>query len=129
MAVLTNGTNTIEIGSTTWRSLINDNFTKLDRLLNRLVSRSRTSATTANATDGLIVADASGGAFNVTLPASSSITDGHTVRVRVIDATNPVTILRAGSDIIDDGQTNIVLSSLGGVTLIWSAAASRWVSF
>jgi hypothetical protein len=49
--------------------------------------------------------------------------------VRVIDASNNVTIQRAGSDIIDDGQTSIVLSSLSGVTLIWSAAASRWVSF
>ncbi len=129
MAVLPNGSNTIEIGSTTWRALINDNFTKLDRLLNRLVSRLRTTGTSVAVTDGLIVADASGGPFNVTLPASSSIADGHTVRVRVIDASNAVTIQRAGSDIIDDGQTSIVLSSLGGVTLIWSAAASRWVSF
>jgi hypothetical protein len=129
MAVLTNGTNTIEIGSTTWRSLINDNFTKLDRLLNRLVSRFRTSSTTIVVTEALLVADANSGAIVLTLPDSSTILDGHTVRVRVVDATNTVTIQRAGSDTIDDAQTSIVLSTLGGVTLIWSAAASRWVSF
>jgi hypothetical protein len=129
MAVLTNGSNTVEIGATTWRALINDNFTRTDRVLNQLLTRAVSTTGAIAATDGTVVANAGSGAIVLTLPASGAVQDGHTVRVRVIDATNTVTVQRAGSDIIDDAQTSIVLSTLGGVTLQWSTAASRWVSF
>ncbi len=61
--------------------------------------------------------DPSGGSFQVTLPSSAGLQDCHKVVIGKIDSgANTVTVARGGSDEIE-GNTTLVLSYRGSVTL------------
>ena len=57
----------------------------------------------------LIVVDASDAPINVTLPSVSSSTLGESVDIAVIDATNDVTVLTAGSETVL-GDTSVIMT-------------------
>jgi hypothetical protein len=79
-----------------------------------------TVATTARLGD-YILADTSGGAFGVTLPAADTI---GTVYVKLHGGTS-VTISPAGTDTIDDAA-NLTLSTTGEIVALVSDGTSQW---
>lgn len=76
--------------------------------------RVMTATGTIAATDGAIVADAAGGNITVTLPAA---VDGKMVPIVAIDATNIVTVSRAGTDTIQGGLTSFGMPVASVTTL------------
>lgn len=86
----------------------------------------KSGAYTLTSGDGLVVADASGGAFTVTLPTAVGIT-GTVYRVKKIDATaNAVTIDGAGAETIDGGATATISTQYEAITVI-SDGTEWWV--
>jgi hypothetical protein len=69
-----------------------------------------TSAYTVAANVDTVYVDASGGAATVTLPALTG-NIGRKITIRALDATNTITIARAGSDTIANALTSVTLSS------------------
>ena len=87
--------------------------------------RSVTTTATAAATDGLIQADATAGAFAVTLPAASGT--GAVLTIKKIDSSaNAVTITAAGSDKIDGAATAALSTQYKSFTIV-DAAAAVWL--
>jgi hypothetical protein len=84
----------------------------------------RTSAYTAVAGD-IVLANANGGAFTVTLPASP--TTGCVVVVKKVDSsTNRVTI--ASTDLIDGSSSKVIYSQWGWITMVWSGTTWEIIS-
>lgn len=76
---------------------------------------------------GFNTADATGGAFAVTLPAASAAA-GKTLEVKKIDSSaNAVTVTRAGSDTIDGATTYALSAQYQSVTLVSDGSASWYV--
>lgn len=79
--------------------------------------RPLTAAYTLVRTDGTAIADASGGAFAVTLPLAAEV-PGQTYRVKKTDASaNAVTVTRAGTDLIDGAATYVLAIQYQSVTI------------
>ena len=97
-----------------WGGYLNDNFDAIDDLIYngvRILSSSKTGAYTLQATDNnlIILADATTGSFNITLPSAVTVGDGWHVIVKKIDASaNTVTLLGT-----IDGGLNYVLDTQG----------------
>jgi hypothetical protein len=86
----------------------------------------KTGAYTMTSADGLVVADASGGAFTVTLPTAVGLA-GRVYRVKKIDSSsNAVTIDGAGSETIDDATTATIATQYEAITVI-SDGTEWWV--
>ena len=87
--------------------------------------RTITSAYTMLDTDRNILADATGGAFAITLPAASDA-EPHIFRIKKIDAVANVTIQRAGVDTFEGGGTNVVLGTQWHILSLISDRVSMW---
>lgn len=91
-------------------------------------ARTVTGAGTMNAADGVILADASAGAFTITaLDAGQMI--NKTVMVKKTDSSvNKVFIVRAGSDTIE-GAATVTLAAQYDNVVLYSSGASTWWRF
>lgn len=86
--------------------------------------QTKTAAYTAVATDRLVLCDASGGAFTVTLPAANA---SGALSVKKTDSTaNAVTVARAGADTLDGGTT-FDLTAQNHAAMLMSDGSSAWV--
>lgn len=83
-----------------------------------------TTATVTNV-DAIVIGDASGGAFTITLPALSSVY-GRTFNVKALASTNLVTVAADGSDVIE-GAASVTISIYENLTLYASNAAGEWI--
>ena len=83
----------------------------------RAMSRTVTAATTANTDDGLILADATGGAFAVTLPAPATVPDMCVTIKRLNGGANAVTV--GGTT---DGTLNRTLAAQYASVTVWAHA-------
>jgi hypothetical protein len=94
--------------------------------IERLFVVAKSGAYTVTASDGVVIADASGGAFTITLPTAVGIT-GRVYRVKKIDATaNAVTIDANGAETIDGGITATIATQYEAITIV-SDNAEWWV--
>lgn len=85
--------------------------------------RQVTSSTTVVADDDTILADATSGQINVTLPSATP--SGRTLTVKKMDASaNAVVLNRAGSDTIDGDTTLYITSQYDAPTI--QSDGSRW---
>jgi hypothetical protein len=85
-----------------------------------------TTAYTVTNGDYKILANATGGAFTITLPAASAVPPGWEVRIEKTDASgNAVTISRAGADTIE-GATTVSLAAQFNITRLTSDGTSIW---
>lgn len=85
------------------------------------------SAYTMTVYDRTVLADATDGAFAVTLPAANAVSPGTEVVVKKSDASaNAVTITRAGSDTID-GATTSALAAQYNSKRLRSDGTSKWM--
>jgi len=95
-------------------------------IINRPVISSVTAAHTANILEEIVLADASGGAFSVTLPTASGKT-GFIYRVKKTDASaNAVTVDGNGAETIDGSATQS-LSSQYEVVVVVSDGSNWWI--
>lgn len=85
---------------------------------------SKTSAYTVLNADEIVLADATGGAFAVTLPAASARRDQIVIK-KTDSSANAVTVTRAGSDTIDGATTYALSTQYQSVTLV-SDGTSTW---
>jgi hypothetical protein len=74
----------------------------------------------------LFVADATGGAFTLTLPAASSVTDGQGIRVQQVGTGGAVTLAPDGSDTINGAATLVLRPQYGWVDLMSDGA--DWIA-
>jgi hypothetical protein len=84
---------------------------------------------TLTSSDSVVVGDASGGAFTLTLPAANSVPAGRQFRFKKKDNVvgNNLTVAAAGSDTID-GATSFVLNiQYQSVTLVSDGSSNWWV--
>ncbi|NDQ57364.1 MAG: hypothetical protein GZ088_09865 [Acidipila sp.] len=78
-------------------------------------------------TDYLVTADATGGAFAVTLPAAAA-NKGRIVNVKKTDASvNAVTMTAAGGDVIDGAATQSITIQYAALTLISNGVDTWWI--
>lgn len=75
----------------------------------KLPVRAVTGTDTVTVEDGVITADATSGAFTITLPSASSCAGRKFLFKNLASTSNAVTIARAGSDTID-GATSITMT-------------------
>lgn len=96
---------------------------------NVTVSTVKTSNYTVLVTDELIQVDTTGGAVTITLPNSTSVPKGRFIVKDVGGAaqTNAITILRAGSDTIEDGSSTSTTIDwqYGSLEFVWSG--TKWL--
>jgi hypothetical protein len=85
-------------------------------VVNRAI-QTKTSAYTLTANDSVILADASGGAFTLTLPTAVGIS-GTVYTIKRISASNNVTIDGAGAETIDGAATYVLTAQWQAVELI-----------
>lgn len=86
--------------------------------------RSVTANTTVTQNDYFVLADPTGGAITITLPAISSVQPGRVFQFRSTGVTNAVTISRAGSDTIDGGTTvSLASGAIHGKTILTDGTA------
>jgi hypothetical protein len=78
---------------------------------------SKTSAYTIVPGDSLVLADATGGAFNVTLPSAAGVT-GQAFTVKRTSAANNVTVATTGGQTIDGAATYVLAAIQQTVTVI-----------
>ncbi len=94
-----------------WGGQLNENWDSLDSLLlNSSDSTTDTKTTTytivTSDRNKLILADATGGAFTITLPPAATASDGFTVAIKKIDiSSNEVTVQGDASEQIDGSNT------------------------
>jgi hypothetical protein len=87
--------------------------------------RTKTTTYTALAGD-VLLCDATGGAFTVTLPAAAGVT-GQSISVKKTDASaNAVTVDGNGAETIDGAATLALATRYAAVTL-WSDGSNWWV--
>lgn len=85
-----------------------------------------TTTYTITQSDDKVLANATGGAFTITLPAANSVPAGWEVRVEKIDAAaNTVTVSRAGADTIE-GANTVALAAQYSNTRLTSDGTSVW---
>lgn len=85
---------------------------------------SLTTSATLNASQYILLVDTSGGAITATLPAASAC-QGRIYSLKLVDATNALTITPAGSDTID-GAASLVVTGLYDAPMIQSDGTSNW---
>ena len=85
-----------------------------------------TTATTLDATHVVVIADSTGGAFDVTLPLAASFPD--TLFIVGQESSNAVNLIRSGSDDLIDGATPLTTVGIGeGRMLAFiSDGVSKW---
>jgi hypothetical protein len=109
---------------------VNREFAKLAESINTpghlaCAWRSVTSATTVLPTDALLLCDATGGAFTVTLPEARSALGLRVTIKRTNAGANAVTVSRSGTDTIDGSNTTSLASQYARVTVqAWRDGAS-----
>lgn len=89
----------------------------------------KTTTYTITSSDDLILADASGAGFTLTLPSASGSGKAYYIKKTDSDFTKAVTIARAGSDTIQDvatGLTSTTLNTQGEEILIVDTASGAW---
>ncbi|MCX6106259.1 MAG: hypothetical protein NTY08_10560 [Proteobacteria bacterium] len=84
----------------------------------------KTAAYTITATDSVIAADTSSGAFTVTLPSAASIAGRQYIIKKNDSSTNPLTIATTSSQTID-GAANAYLN-FAGESLVVASDGSNW---
>ena len=105
---------------------LNQRFRRLYNAVNRLEVRSITAARTLDVTDDVVLCDASGAAFTVTLPTAARIR-GRTYTVKKTDSSgNAVTIDGAGTETID-GAATVALSTQNAFRTIVSNGTNWFV--
>lgn len=88
----------------------------------------KTTTYTAVGSDAVLRADATGGAFTITLPAVSAAS-GQRIQIKKIDSSaNAVTISRAGADTIE-GATTISLATQWTFATLINDGTSVWLKF
>lgn len=87
----------------------------------------KTAAYTLTATDSVIAADATGGAFTLTLPTAVGITGREYKIMRTNSGANAVTIDGNGAETINGAATYSLSAQWQGVTLVSTGAA--WLAF
>lgn len=114
-----------------WGDQLNDNWDSIDTLLKtatNLATSAKTGTYTVTTSDRnkLILADASGGAFTITLPPAATVGDGFKVGFKKIDSdtAEAVTIDGDSTETID-GETSIALS-LQYETLLIVSDGTEW---
>lgn len=111
-ALIPDGDGTRDLGSSSaaWRSIYANSFAA------SLVSK--TGAYTATSSDHVILCDASGGAFTVTLPAASGVT-GIIYHIKKMDSSgSAVTIDGNGAETIDGATTIDLTLQYESVTIV-----------
>ena len=94
---------------------------------NEIVSKSVSTAVAyaVLATDEVVLADATAGAFAVTLPAANAL-PGRRITIKKIDATaNAVTVASAGGTI--DGAVSIAMATQNEAVTVMSGGANWWI--
>jgi len=118
-----------------WGGELNDDLDDIDTLLRAGITvatqSSQTTGFTAAATisvKNLYPCDASGSAFNVTIPDAATSGNGATVFIKKTDASaNAVTLLRSGSNTLD-GDTSLSLLAESDCYGLVSDGVSAWSS-
>ncbi len=111
----TDSTDDLGSSSIFWRSIYTDSM--------HVNTVSKTSAYTA-ALDHVILCDASGGAFTVTLPAASGAT-GRVYHIKKTDSsTNAVTVDGNASETIDGGTTATIAAQFESIMIVCDG--SNW---
>lgn len=116
-----------------WGGYLNGDLDDIDSLLRQgitnTVQASQTTGFTATASISvryLYPCNATGGAFNATLPAAATAGNGATVYFKKTDSTsNAITVQRAGSDTID-GATSRQLITQNDILGLVSDGVSAW---
>lgn len=116
-----------------WGGYLNTDLDDIDTLLKQgitnTVQSSQTTGFTATASisvRNVYPCDATGGAFNATLPAASAAGNGATVYFKKTDSTsNAITVQRAGADTID-GATSKQLTTQNDILGLVSDGTSAW---
>ncbi len=86
--------------------------------------RSVTATTTLTANDYILLADPSGGAITVNLPAVASVQPGRAYKVRTTGTTNAVTLDGNASETIDGSATKALASgAIHGVEVVSDGTA------
>lgn len=100
---------------------------KLDTDLSGAAYTVRTKTTTYTALAGdVLLCDATGAAFTVTLPAAATVS-GQSISVKKTDASaNAVTVDGDGAETID-GATTLPLATQYTAVTLWSDGTSWWV--
>lgn len=89
-----------------WGGYLNANWTALDALIPKTTaSKSSTFNVGATEFNYTYLVDASSGAVTADLPAVANVYNGFTVRFKLVDATNALTIDPNGSETIDGAST------------------------
>lgn len=108
--------------------------TELDKLLQDLKSEAlyggistKTGNYVITDTDGLaiVIANASGGTVQITLPAATGT--GRILIIAAKNISNAVTIVRAGSDVINAAGTGYTIVAAWGFAIIADIAAGQWL--
>jgi hypothetical protein len=74
---------------------------------------------TLNDNTKLVLADASGGAFNLTLPSAVAVGRGYAIAIKKTDATtNGVTLVTAGAETIDGAASYVISSQFNSVNIV-----------
>jgi hypothetical protein len=76
------------------------------------------STTYTAASESVIEADATSGAFTITLPPASTAGSGRTYTIKKIDAINTITIQGDGAETIDGSNTQSLVSQWAALTVI-----------
>lgn len=89
-----------------------------------LTVRAVTATTTLTNNDFVVLADPSGGAITVNLPAVASVQPGRQYTVRTTGTTNAVTLDGSGSETIDGATTKALASgAIHGATIVSDGTA------
>lgn len=84
-----------------------------------IIAKSTAYPVVLNDNTKLVLADASGGAFNITLPALSSVGAGFSITVKKTDATsNGITMVTPGAETIDGNATFIIATQNNSYTFV-----------
>lgn len=84
---------------------------------------------TAAVTDRILLADATAGAFAITLPAASAVAKGKEYTFKKTDSSvNAVTVTAAGTDTIDGAGTYALSTQYQTVTVVSDGASKWWIT-
>jgi hypothetical protein len=113
-------------GNATYNIAVDVNGNFVETSVGALATRTESSTYVATVTDGVILCDASGAAFDVDLPTVSG-NSGKVLHIKKIDATaNAITIDPFGAQTID-GQASIQLTAQYETVMLVSDGTEWWV--
>lgn len=117
-----------------WGGYLNDDMDIIDSQLliaSNYVTEAVTGATVLDASDNkkLILADATGGAFSVTLPPVASTPNGYSVIIkRVNSGANAVTVDGDGSETIDGTATKVLNAQYESISIVNNQSSWQVIS-